>query len=88
MCKPPRFTYISHRPYMRADRQADKLQTFVINPLIHADRQVGLCQARGSQLIPVSDFSEFPDAILLKKPKCFTVSGPVSRPFRRCHSPA
>src|SRR5262249_15530445 len=83
-----RLSYISHRPYMRAGREADELLTFVVNSLIHTDDNVGPGQARRRQLIPVTGFGKLPDAILRKKLKCFSVSHPVPCPVRCRRGPA
>jgi hypothetical protein len=82
------FAYISHRPYTRAGREADELLTLVMNPLIHANDNVGPGQPRRGQLVSVTGFGKFLDAILRKKPKCFTISGPISRPVHYCRRSA
>ena len=43
------------------------MQALVINPLIHADRDVGRRQARLRQLIPVVGLGEFPYSVLTEK---------------------
>ena len=80
MRDPVCFAYISHGPYARARRKADEPLTFVVHPLIHADDHTGPGQARRSQLVTVTGLSEFPDAILRKKLKRFSVGSQVSGP--------
>jgi|SRR6516164_4006964 len=83
-----RLAYIRHRPCMRGARKADKLLTFVVDSLIHADGNVRPCQARRGQLVAILRFSKFPDAMLREKPKCFGVGSPVSYPIHCCRGPA
>src|SRR5215471_12993000 len=83
-----RFAYIGHRPYTRASGKADEVLTFVVHPLIHADDHVGPGQARRSQLVAITSLSKFPDTILRKKLKCFSVRGQVSGPLHCCRGPA
>src|SRR6516225_6012895 len=78
-----RFAYIGHRPYTRASGKADEGLTFVVHPLIHADDHVGPGQARRSQLVAITILSKFPDALLRKKLKRFSVSSQVSGPIHR-----
>jgi len=83
-----RFAYIGHRPYTRASGKADEAATFVVHPLIHADDDVGPGQARRSQLVAIIKLGKFPDAILRKKLKCFSIRSQVSSPIHYGRGPA
>jgi len=66
MSDPARLAYISHRPYTRARRKGDEPLTFVVNPLIHTDDNVGSCQAGTGKLVSITGFGKLSNAILRK----------------------
>ena len=76
---PARFANISDGPYPRAGGKGHAPQAFVIDSLIHTDRNISFIQARLSQLISIAGFSKTSYAVLLKELKRHSVVSQIPR---------